>query len=81
MSKVSKWRGAGSGPEPRQYGSGVHDFKSNIVKVKVLLKKKTRIWSTVGIMAYKVISDRFPGTLMEAKLPEKTLGVLRENLS
>lgn len=47
----------------------------------MLLKIKTRIWSTVGIMTHKVISDGFPSTLMEAKSPEKTLGVLRENLS
>lgn len=31
----------------------------------MLLKEKARIWSTVGIMAYKVTADGFPGAFMD----------------
>lgn len=52
-----------------------------MVRAKVLLRDRTGIQSTVGIMTSIDISDGFPGALMESKLPEKTLGVLRENPS
>ena len=37
----------------------------------MLLKERSGILSTVGIMTYTDTSDRFPGALMEAKLPER----------